>query len=78
MGCQASKSKSSFSTSGVDDSIHAMFKRERRQAAKNGEHFGYRPPAPLPTQMKLKKVILCEEEEEEDSKTVDTFTPTSA
>jgi hypothetical protein len=56
MGCQASKS--TFDASRLDDSIHTMLERERRQAAKNGKQLlGYRPRAPLPSQIKLTKLI---------------------
>jgi hypothetical protein len=56
MGCQASKS--TFDTSRLDDSIYIMLELERRQAAKNGEQLlGYRPRGPLPSQIKLTKLI---------------------
>jgi hypothetical protein len=82
MGCKASKS--TFDTSQLGDSIHTLLERERRQAAKNGEQLpGYRPRAPLSSQIKLTKLIkkvdisphtiISEEVEEdtEDSMSVD-------
>ena len=70
MGCHASKD---FHANQVDDSIHAMLEREKRLAMKRGEGVhGYRPRDPHPLLVR-KKIISCEEEDEETTMVGSTF-----
>lgn len=59
---------SSFHVEYVDDSIHGMLERERRQALKRGEEpKGYRPRASLPVHLlQTSHVTEYSDDDEED------------